>query len=723
MIDPKILQFFKDLYENAPSGVQIYFTQGLKSEAAHLVVASKVLDFCREQNENKSLFFTPNLFQPGVIKSYGRGRTDNAVRVITCLFWDIDSFRIDQKYLDDRNFPTPSYLFRRGDRAHIYYILETPLVITSALDPVAKKVTKILKVGQKILNADPAPTHIGSVMRAPGTAHVKHGHISPGYELPIVENMGKKYQLEDFNFILEQAGGEVAKKAVKAARAKAQSIDEIEIRNILLGSNNIITAGGGRSNALFRFGIRCRDWGLEEENALEIAKEFNQSFCRPPEESNIVEHQVHSAYTYASGPAGKLLTKGAEQALEEFRLDLHVSHCLQDWVFVQETGALYHSKKPIVYQPDQVSTGLSYLTGLSVKIGYVVGNRLVQICDKMSFRPDFGSRQWQDESGVTYFNSFAGLVKARSTGKEIHVKRFIDHCHYITRTEEEAKHLMRYISVCLCYPSKKIRHAVLLVSPYQGTGKSSFEELFRTLLQSPTGHSYVSVGDNKAMAHGWNEFIDSNLVTFFHEVGQDKYSAMDSIKTWITEKKIRINGKFARNYTTDNFTNFFLTTNNINALPVDDKDRKLFIVECREKPRDQQYYIDLHESFSKGAGDILEFLHTIKDELDIYAHPPMTDSKLLMQAQTKSEVAILLDDLYDSDEPIFKAPFALKQLIDLMYMAAPISVRSSISQKSVTRWLLARGFQHKQVRTGDDAGWKYHPPSTNTEKNKKGKTA
>jgi len=713
--DKNILQFFKDLFGGVTTEDIIYFTEKLKTDREHQINVSNLESFLKQHKPDRTLFFTPNLFQPGTIQKYGKERLDNNVRMITCLFWDFDTFRIDHTYLKDRGFPTPTYWFRRGDRSHIYYIFKEPIPITSKLDPNAKKITKLLKIGQTLLGADPAPAHIGSVMRCPGTIHIKEGMKNPGYELPIREGNPEKYNLRDFDFILIAAGGGDAKKVETTEKRKkktpvSEALSSREIKDLLLDSQNIITAGAGRSNALFRFGIRCRDWGLEEEEALKVGAQFNKLYCNPPEEKEIVEHQVSSAYKYASGPAGKFLSKSTEAALEEFRIDLHIGHCLRDWVYVQDNSTLRHLKKPIAYQADQIPTTLSFLTGMPIKISYVVGSRLIQVCDKMSFRPDLSARIWEDDHHITYFNSFAGLRTLKPTGDKIHVKRFRDHLKYLTRTDEEADHLEKYFAVSLCYPEKKIRHALVFVSPHHGTGKGSLEKLFETVLRSPTGHSYISRGDNQALKSGWNDFIDSNLITFFHEVTQDKYVATEHLKTWITETKIRINGKFTRNYETDNYTNFILTTNNIGALLIDMFDRKYYIVECREKPRDAAYYQALHESFVKGAGDIVEYLQTRKDELDIFAHAPMTDSKLLMQAQSKSEVVLLLDDMYESEDSIFEKEFSLKSLMDTAYMCASISVRGSITRKAVTRWLLARGFQHRQKRSGEDAGWKYYPP-------------
>lgn len=717
-----ILQFFNELFgpSKDKDGV-VYFTEELKKNRDAQVHPSRIHEYLTKFADSKPLFFTPNIFQKGTIKEYGKGREDHNVRVVTCLFWDFDSFRVTEDYLAERGFPPPTYIFRRGDRAHIYYIFETPIEITSSLDPLAKKITKILKTGQKMTGADPMPTHIGSVLRVPGTTHIKKGVVSEGYQMPFREGGIRKYKLRDFDFILKAAGETVAKKEKPTTKRK-DGLTEDEIKTLLLDSHNIITAGAGRSNALFRFGIRCRDWGLSEAEALEVASRFNESYCNPPETADIVSHQIKSAFKYASGPAGKLLTKTPELALDEFRVDLHVGYSLRDWVYVQENATLHHLEKPITYQSDQIATALSYLTGLQIKIGYVVGNRLIQVCDKMSFRPDIHERVWE-QNNISYFNTFAGLKKIQPTGSKVHVTRFLDHLKYLTSNELEFEHLVNYIATAICYPEKKIRHAVLMVSPYEGTGKSSFQALFDTVLKSETGHCYVSQGNNSAIAKGYNEFIDSNLVTFFHDIGQDKYSVMDEVKTWITEERLRINGKYAKNYVTDNYTNFFLSSNNINALPIGDFDRRFFIIECRQKPKPPEYYKKLKESFTDGAGDILKFLETKKDNLDIYAPPPMTYSKKLMQAQSRSEVAILLDELYESEDPIFDKEFALKDLVNLVYMAAPVSVRNSVSQKAIARWLIANEFQHKQKRTGEDKGWKYHPPEKKKKEDVENKNA
>ncbi|MFN3935475.1 MAG: hypothetical protein ACK4KX_12630 [Parvibaculum sp.] len=100
------------------------------------------------------------------------------------------------------------------------------------------------------------------------------------------------------------------------------------------------------------------------------------------------------------------------------------------------------------------------------------------------------------------------------------------------------------------------------------------------------------------------------------------------------------------------------------AVPVslESGDRRFFVARLDVEPQDQAYYARL---FDRGLSQIPAFLHHLKtrdiSSFNPSAHPPMTEAKREMIADTLSRAESVLRDLIDRDDPMLKQdvlPFA-----------------------------------------------------------------
>lgn len=689
-------EFIEALYKGVSEETDIIFAEKPRNAPTVSVSPRDVVAFLEQADAEKPLFLTPSTFVKNTVRGYGKGRLDRNVQTVTSLFFDFDKIRFELSQLTAHNLPEPSFVLRRQDRAHVYFLIE-PVSFTGPNDPERDRVNRIIKNITALLESDPTPAHVGTFLRVPYFVHVKEGVTSEGYTISKEESSKKRYRLEDFARFIPPESDE---KTINDKKKKAEPVS-IDTKEMLLAPRPVIGQGEGRSLALFHFGGRCRDFGLSEEEAQSLAVEFNHKFLSPPEHEPVVRHQINSAYVYAKGPAGRYLAEKPDKVAQIFSVDNHIARALKGWVYVLENETLRSMEGGRVYSTQgQIQNALQYLTGLSTKLGYILQHRLITVVDGVKFRPDQEEERFITEHNRTSFNTYQRPIPPApcKTKKEnaAYVKTFLEHLKLLTTTEEEYEHLLDYITVSLTRPGVKIKHSIVLVSTKEGLGKGFLHQLYKNCLGSS-----VSEASNKDLANGNNGWMDSKLACFALDVSQnDRFSVYDAMKTWITDSPIPISDKYLRSYPIDNFCNFFFLSNHPNALPPSSHDRRLFVIINTKSPESPEYYKRLHEAFTIGAGAIFEFLSLRDYAFDPEAPAPLTEGKKEMMRLARSEFFLFLDELYETgklDEVLQQPAFSLGKLYDRVFYELGSKFKGAASQKQLVLWLKEQEFAPVEI--------------------------
>lgn len=683
----ELRDFITALYAGAPEETDVIFAEKPRGAQTTCVSPKDVIDFLEQADPEKPLFLTPSTFVKNTVRGYGKGRLDKNVQTVTSLYFDFDAKRFELEQLTAHDLPAPSFVLRRGDRSHVYFLIE-PVSFTGLDDPGRDRVSRIMKNITELVGSDSSVAHVGTFLRVPYFVHVKEGETSEGYAVSKKESSKKRYRLDDFARFLPPEEKPEKKK-------KAGPVD-IDVKALLLAPRPVIGQGEGRSLALFHFGGRCRDFGLTEDDAQALAVEFNLLYLNPPEHEPIVRHQIASSYTYAKGPAGRYLAEKPDRVAQVFSVDNHVTRSLKGWVYVLENETLRSMEGGRVYSTQkQIQNALHFLTGLSVSIGYILQNRLITVVDAVAFRPDNEEERFITKNGRTSFNTFTRPTPPAPcrTKKEnaAYVKTFLDHLRLLTTTDGEYEHLLDYITVSLTRPGIKIKHSIVLVSTREGLGKGLLHQLYKNCLGS-----MVSEASNKDLTNGNNAWMDSKLACFALDLNQsERFSTYDAMKTWITDSPIPISDKYLRSYPIDNFCNFFFFSNHPNALPPSAHDRRLFVIINNKSPESPEYYRRLYEAFTVGAGAIFEFLSLRSYSFDPEAPAPLTEGKKEMMRLARSEFFLFLDDLYETGklETILSGPaFSLTRLYDHVFFELGSKFKGHASQKQLVLWLKEQEF-------------------------------
>lgn len=669
-----VRQFFGDVFRGCSGDVVL--VSALRPFACRVVDSNAPLaasiDFDRE------LFFAVATYEPGSVAKTGKGRNKENLSAVGVIHFDFDKKKFDdaEAHFKSKGLPSPSYVFQRVDRFHVYYLLSEPCTDFAAYEKTIKALAK--RVGADVLPAQPA-----ALMRVPYTAHKKGGKTGPGYKL--VSAGRKRYNLADLT-----PGAVAANEPEKPEAPKGGA----GFASLLLKERAKIESGGGRSSALYQFALRCRDFAIEEKEAHGLVREFNERFCVPPETPEVVKHQVTSAYKYAKHAPGRYLSEKPENMARKFDADCKIAEALNSYVYVAEAEILLNTETGLRYsKAAQIENAICYATGTKTSLQYVLTFRLIDQKDKLAFRPDEEAHFQKD--GISFYNTFEPFEeRPKAKPRKSDVKIFEEHLKYLTNTEEEFVHLRKFLAGALLAPGQKIKHALLLISVHEGIGKSVLQLLASKILQSQRGTPYVISTSNTEIARGNNSWIESKFLTFVHELGQsDKFAVLDQLKNWITEPRVRISDKYVRSYEIENFCNFVFFSNAVNALPISAHDRRFFIVINRKKPQPTAYYTALLDAFENGVHSIMAYLEPFVKDLDINAPPPVTESKLELRGYSKNELVLFLDEvLHDPGmKDFFASGFTIRALAERVQDSASAS-NVRFSQKQAAIWLRENNF-------------------------------
>jgi hypothetical protein len=145
----------------------------------------------------------------------------------------------------------------------------------------------------------------------------------------------------------------------------------------------------------------------------------------------------------------------------------------------------------------------------------------------------------------------------------------------------------------------------------------------------------------------------------------------------ITRDKILINQKFQPAYELKDTCNYWLTTNQPDAIYVEKSDRRNFVVETKGRPLSKAFYsvFDKFYKSDKGvAAMFYKLLHLDLTGFDPAAAAPQTEAKEAMHVISGSEADGIIREFLRAPEvvlklgasPISRELFTLKELQDLL---------------------------------------------------------
>jgi hypothetical protein len=186
------------------------------------------------------------------------------------------------------------------------------------------------------------------------------------------------------------------------------------------------------------------------------------------------------------------------------------------------------------------------------------------------------------------------------------------------------------------------------------------------------------------------------IVDEIYEGGGEKWKHASALRQLITAEQRLINPKFGFQRVEFNVCRWLLFSNHVGAIPLDEHDRRFWVINSPDEPREESIYVGLY-ALLKNADFIksVRYFLATRDisQFNAGQRPPMTEAKLELTQSAKSEVDHLasaiaqswpVDVVYKSEVSALLAQEGNSQISDR-------AIANALDRVGISRWKKSQG--------------------------------
>jgi hypothetical protein len=239
-------------------------------------------------------------------------------------------------------------------------------------------------------------------------------------------------------------------------------------------------------------------------------------------------------------------------------------------------------------------------------------------------------------------NPFLNLIRRVCNDKKIY-DYFIDWIAHIIQT-----------------PFKKTNVAIIMFSKTNGVGKNCIVNGICKLLEGYSAH-LEKIED---ITKNFNAHLVNKLFIYGDEIKAASSCISDKLKQIITRPTQNMERKGIDAVQIDDYTNWLFTSNNKNAIKVEQGDRRLFFIECLEEKLNKELYTEYQNYIDNNTemNKLFNYFknHNITHKIGIDP-PPASKMKNELQFETKSAY---IQMLYKQPKEIIDNRFTSQRLYE-----------------------------------------------------------
>ena len=350
---------------------------------------------------------------------------------------------------------------------------------------------------------------------------------------------------------------------------------------------------------------------------------------------------------------------------------------------------------------------------------YLIDHELIPTVEGERFVPDGDTIV--TESGRKYANTYRApdtsnepeRLSAEDNSRAEFLKQHI--CNVLCGDEQDGLKVLACLAHLIQKPGLKWGFALLFLGA-RGIGKSFLSRLLTDLL----GTDNVSQVSPTVLGSQFNDGLAGKLVVVIEEVrlsGSNRHAVLDRLKPSITEPRIEFNRKFVPSYTGQNYANFICFTNDPDALPVDENDRRYFINAStlrtdkqvaefnKADPRYFDRLYELRQHVPALRKWLREFDLTSVPGFDPQGRAPNTAAKVQMALQAADPAHHAIEDLLDSDaHPLVNRRFVHAPTLGKLLQSDSVKVTAEKTSKILIRM----GFVSSRIQLSAGRKWTFH---------------
>lgn len=340
----------------------------------------------------------------------------------------------------------------------------------------------------------------------------------------------------------------------------------------------------------------------------EITKSYQAQCQRLDEPLTYQQCQKKSKILYGKDQVDTEIVCEMVEEDEEFFDFVRVASFTRCPYFQISNGAR-HDLEGVGMMLDKPLTKVSQKLGLKkvMTIQQAFKKKLIQYAVNHEYNPMTNSRLFIDEDGKNVLNLFDPKTVPIETaitdeGKKL-INKFRNHLSNLM-SKDEAETFLDWMAYATQNPGKKLLW-VPLIQSVEGVGKSLIGNL---LINHVFGKANAGVVDSVIIADKNNSWASSKMLRILEEIklsGHNRYEVLNQLKPLITNPTITRVEKFEVSSEVRNTCNFIAFTNFKDALPIDEHDRRWWLVFSPIDSLDelekivgqnrQEYFAPLHE--------------------------------------------------------------------------------------------------------------------------------
>lgn len=331
---------------------------------------------------------------------------------------------------------------------------------------------------------------------------------------------------------------------------------------------------------------------------------------------------------------------------------------LRDWVFLSSDCMFYNRvtgetmSKTAFDMALATSTPMVEITDKEGNVSlkkYPSSRTLIEFLEgeiayREMYRPDAGGGFFFRD-GIRYINSYLPkTVPNIDPDWKSHMAWRLCEDHIRNVLPNDADALIKWMAHNVQKPGVKIRWSPIIVG-VQGDGKTSISNMMKAAM----GYRNVKPVSPEAMFSDFNGWAEGACVRVLEEIrvaGERRTAAMDKLKPLITNDDIEVVRKGSNGVTVANVTNYLALTNHIDALAIDEGDRRWGVMKTRFKSREQlleeipaEYWEELTDAIGQNPGVLRGWLMSIDlSDFNHAAAPAVNDAKRMMIEASRSGV-------------------------------------------------------------------------------------
>jgi hypothetical protein len=335
---------------------------------------------------------------------------------------------------------------------------------------------------------------------------------------------------------------------------------------------------------------------------------------------------------------------------------MSMGRLFKEWVWIIGQKRFCRIVDGVIWDREGFDSKYNYLCKPSISRAIFSRRLGMPKLDSMMFRPG------QDIIMDDKFNTWRQSPIEPAQGD---TKAWNAHLEYLFPNQADRDHVLNWMAWVYQNQALKPNHALLIVGETHGTGKSVVARIFEQLIGVPNTKRPKN-SSLKGDFNGWAAQCKLAIIEELMQIGRREVA--NELRDIITEPFIEVNMKNIAAFQIENYMAMFAISNHIDALPLEDSDRRWLVVRTDATKQEFDFYNPIFATLRDPAAlaaVAYELQHRKIDKYDGREAAPMNEAKAEMIQHTMGEVDGWMIE-HAGEAPLCRHLVTIQDVIDVM---------------------------------------------------------